>query len=83
MIASDYFMPVGRDAVVKGAGSHVQHPVILCTVLENDIIGRRLCEKLLLIGGGDKVGIIQVALIHSPHVSQAEEQDGSYHPFCL
>ena len=68
---------------VEGIRCEIQHPIVQRLVLKDLFIGRchllrRIADALL-----HKHVIVEIALVHLPHIDQAEQGYGSDHPFGL
>ena len=71
-------MPIGRVVFVECIGGEVQHAIVQTGIPENQFVGLCLAEYVRLPGLGDKLLIIQIPFVDSPHVDEAKQCDARH-----
>ena len=80
MVAADALVEVRRVALVKRVGGQVEHAVVERRVLKDVFVRGRGLEGLSLLARGDEKSVVEVALVHLPHVGEAEHEYAAHHP---
>ena len=79
MITTNALVPVGRIVAVEGAYRHIQCSIVQVGIQQYHLIGMGTLEILLHWTGIYKHAIVQIALVHHPHVCQTQYNDEQSH----
>ncbi len=75
VITADAFVPVGGVVVIEGAGGKVQYTIVQGGILQYQLVCICLGEGFRTDGMRHELGVVQIALVDSPHICQAEYGD--------
>ena len=83
MITTHTLVPVSRIVFIERIRCQVQDTIIQRLILQNHLISLCLTETLRLHLFFHKLFIVQVALVHTPHIYQTEHRQGTYQNMLL
>ena len=83
MITAHTLVPVSRIVFIERIRGQVQDTIIQRLILQNHLISLCLTETLRLHLFFHKLFIVQIALVHTPHIYQTEHRQGTYQNMLL
>ena len=72
-------MIIRGSVVVKGAYCHIQHAVVFVGILKDELISLTGREGLCIGTWCYEHAVVEVALVHTPHICQAEYDNTCHH----
>ena len=78
MISANALQIERRLIFVEGRRGQIQHTIVERFILQDMINGRRLRHRCLALRLGHKQFVVQVTLVHRPHVNQTKHQDDTH-----
>ena len=84
MISADTLVVIGSGIVIEGAHREIEHTVV-CTLVgrQYHLVGLCLLKLLHACRGSREHAIIEITLIHSPHICQAQDDETDDHGHLL
>ena len=76
VIAADTLMIVGGFVLIKSVRGEVEHTIVESFILKNLPVGGREGLRGVANGRLDKHVVVEVSLVHLPHVYQTQQSDG-------
>ena len=79
-------MEIGGGGILPGGHRKVEHPLVLAFLLHDELVGGSGRKRLTGLTGRREMLLVQVALVHGPHVGQekhAHQGDGHINPDLL